>query len=195
MTQFQPVKHSCVLFLLLVLSSCTAVPIKEPGPGNIGAYQDRALKLNAIDEWAMTGKISLDDGDQGGSGRLQWDVKPEISELDFHGALGRGAWHLQISPQGALLKMADGTEQLAADIDELIQDRVGWPIPLDALRWWVRGLSAPGEVDSETLGPGGLLTGLNQHGFSFPEDTFDAQLDQPAERARRAAPDLVHCRR
>ena len=129
------------------------------------AYQDRAGKLIAIDKWAMVGRISLDSGDQGGSGRVQWDVKPGLSELDFHGALGRGAWRLQFGPQGVLLKMADGTVQTAADIDELIQDQVGWPIPLDALQWWVRGLSAPGDIESEILGPGGLLIGLNQFGW------------------------------
>lgn len=122
----------------------------------------------------MLGKISLDDGDQGGSGTLQWDVRPGSSELDFHGALGRGAWHLQIGPEMVLLKMADGTEQLAAGVNELIQDHVGWPIPLEALQWWVRGLSAPGAVESESLGSDGLLIDLKQFGWRVDFDRYDA---------------------
>lgn len=174
MTHSRPGKHYCLLVLLCSLSACTGISIKEPGPGNITAYQDRAGKLVATDEWGLLGKISLDDGDQGGSGRLQWDVKPGSSELDFHGALGRGAWHLQIGPQGVLLKMADGTEQTAADVDELIQERMGWPIPLDALQWWVRGLAAPGVIDNETIGPGGLLIGLSQFGWRVDFNRYDS---------------------
>ena len=145
-----------------MLNACTGVSVKDTGFTNKEVYEDRALRLNAIGEWGLVGKISLDDGDNGGSGRLQWSVEPGHSELDFHGAMGRGAWHLQIGQDGVLLKMADGTEQTAEDVNDLIQDRMGWPIPLDALQWWVRGLVAPGVSENETYGPGGLLTGFQQ---------------------------------
>ncbi len=125
-------------------------------------------------EWGMTGKISLDDGDQGGSGRLQWDVKPGRSELAFHGAMGRGAWHLQIGPEGALLKMADGTEQAAAGVGELIQEHMGWPVPLEALQWWVRGLAAPGMAEKELIGPDGLLISLRQFGWDVDFTRYDS---------------------
>jgi len=163
----------CLFFLLLALSGCTGVAVKDPNLVYKQANQDRIRELNASAEWSLVGKISLDDGDQGGSGRLQWDVKPGYSELDFHGAMGRGAWHLQSGPHGAQLKMADGTEQTAAGVSELIQDHVGWPVPLEALQWWVRGLPAPGEIEKEQLGPDGLLINLRQFGWSVDFNRYD----------------------
>lgn len=148
-----------------MLSACTGVVVKDQDPGKQTAYEDRARQLEAASEWGLVGKISLDDADQGGSGRLQWDVKSGHSELDFHGAIGRGAWHLEIGPDGALLKMADGTEQSAASVNELVQDSMGWPIPVEALQWWVRGLAAPGEIENKQLGPDGLLKSLLQFGW------------------------------
>lgn len=163
------------LFLLLLgLNACTGVTVKEPGPDKTAAYQYRTGKLKAIADWGFVGKISLDDGDRGGSGRLQWDVKPGQSELDFHGALGRGAWHLQIGEEGALLKMADGSEQTASSVSELVQDNVGWPVPFEALQWWVRGLAAPGAIESEQLGADGLLVGLRQFGWSVDFNRYDS---------------------
>ena len=160
-------KNWCwVFFLVLTLNACTGVSVKEAEPVNQDTYQDRALKLIEIGEWLLVGKISLDDGNDGGSGRLQWSVEPGLSELDFHGAMGRGAWHLQIGQDGVLLKMADGTEQAAENVNELIQDRMGWSIPLESLQWWVRGLVAPGEIEKEQIGPDGLLTGLRQFGWN-----------------------------
>lgn len=164
MTQFL-VKSWCLFFLVLTLNACTSVSVKDPDFVNKEIYEDRTSQLNATGVWGLVGKISLDDGDDGGSGRLQWSVEPGHSELDFHGAMGRGAWHLQIGQDGVLLKMADGTEQAADDVNDLIQERMGWPIPLDALQWWVRGLVAPGVIESETYGSEGLLTSLRQFGW------------------------------
>lgn len=141
------------------------------------AYQDRADKLNANVDWGLQGRISLDDGDQGGSGKLQWDVKSGSSELDFHGAMGRGAWRLQVGAEGALLMMADGTEQTAASVNELVQESMGWPIPVNALQWWVRGLPAPGVIENEQIGPGGLLTSLHQFGWNVDFTRYDSVGD------------------
>lgn len=166
-----------LLFLLFTLNACTGVAIKDPGLVDKTAYQDRTNKLNEIDEWGLAGKISLDDGDQGGSGKLQWDVEPGQSEMDFHGAMGRGAWHLKMGPEGAQLKMADGTEQTAVDVNDLIREHVGWPIPLDALQWWARGLAAPGMTENEQFGAGGLLVSLRQFGWNVDFNRYDSVGD------------------
>lgn len=162
------------LLILLSLNACTGVTVKDPSPGDKAFYQDRTDKLAAVAEWGLKGKISLDDGDQGGSGKLQWDVGPDESELGFHGAMGRGAWNLKMGPEGARLKLADGTEQTATDVNELIREHVGWPVPLGALQWWARGLAAPGMVDDEQFGPKGLLLSLSQFGWNVDFNRYDS---------------------
>jgi len=163
------------LFLLLpILQACTSVAVKESPVPDKAEYQKRAGLLHAVEDWSLVSKISLDDGDQGGSGKLRWAVEPGISELSFHGAMGRGAWNLQTGPQGAFLKMADGTEQSAADVNDLIQNNVGWPVPLDALHWWVRGLAAPGSAEYREIGPDGLLISLQQFGWNVKFTRYDS---------------------
>jgi len=162
------------LFLLVfTLNACTGVVVKDPFVDQ-AAYQDRSVKLNAFTEWGLAGKISLDDGDQGGSGKLQWNVWPDQSEMSFSGAMGRGAWQLRMGPEGALLKTADGTEQTAADVNDLIWEYIGWPVPLDALQWWARGLAAPGLTEYEQFGPDGLLTSLRQFGWNVDFSRYDS---------------------
>lgn len=168
-------------FLVLALNACTGVSVKGPVPDNETAYQQRAEKLGVIGSWKLAGKISLDDGDHGGSGRLQWDVKPDRSEFDFHGAMGRGAWHLQIGPEVAVLKEANGVERTAPDVDSLIQAKLGWQVPIDALHWWVRGLAAPGASENLELDPDGLLLSLDQFGWkvSFSRYGSASGIDLP----------------
>lgn len=167
-------KSYALIILLLALNACTGVSVKQAQPGNHAAYQDRAEKLAAIPVWSFVARISLDDGDQGGSGRLQWMVSPGGNELDFHAAMGRGAWHLQFGPEGAVLKEANGTVREAKGVNALIQDRLGWTIPVDALQWWVRGLAAPGSIENETLDSAGLLISLDQFGWRVEFNRYDS---------------------
>lgn len=170
-------KHFWLLFLLFTLNACTGVAVKRPNLVNEAAYQQRTDKLLAMEEWGLTGKISLDDGDQGGSGKLKWDVGPDQSEMGFHGAMGRGAWNLSMGPEGAQLKLSDGTEQTAVDVDDLIREHVGWPVPLGALQWWARGLAAPGVIDNEQFGPEGLLVSLRQFGWNVEFNRYNSVGD------------------
>ena len=162
-------------FLLLILNACTGVAVKKPGPDNSAIYQERAVRLGSISEWGLVGRISLDDGDQGGSGKLKWDIQSGSSSLDFHGAMGRGAWHLEIGPNGAVLREANGSEQTAPGVNALIQDRMGWPIPVDALQWWVRGLAAPGAIEDEQFDVDGLLINLRQFDWNVEFGRYKSQ--------------------
>lgn len=181
MRQFSVRKCHWLFIFILTLNACTGVGVKEAGPVDEAAVEDRKAKLNATTEWGLSAKISLDDGEDGGSGKLNWDIENNHSELDFHGAFGRGAWNLQIGPDGALLKLSDGTEQTAASVSELVRMHLGWPVPLDALQWWVRGLAAPGNIQDEEWGSDGLLISLRQFGWNVDFNRYDSVegLDLP----------------
>jgi len=167
-------KRFAIVMLLCTLTACTTAPQRAVDQASLTAFQARSGQLGDMASWGLAGRISLDDGDQGGSGRLKWDVAPGMSELDFHGALGRGAWHLQVVPGLARLQLADGTEQTAPGVGELIRDQIGWPVPLDALQWWVRGLAAPGPVENRILDTRGLLISLQQFGWSVDYNRYDS---------------------
>lgn len=165
---------SCLLVPLFVLSACTTVSVKEPVDADHAAYQLRADMLGSVSEWGLSGKISLDDGDQGGSGKVQWLVQSENSEIDFHGALGRGAWHLKISPGKAVLSESNGAEETAEGVNALMQNKMGWPIPVEALQWWVRGVAAPGLIDEVQIDSEGLLISLSQFGWRVNYNRYDS---------------------
>jgi outer membrane lipoprotein LolB len=91
--------------------------------------------------------------------------QPGGSRMDFHGALGRGAWRLLADTNGAELEFADGRRYRAESIDELVRAQVGWPVPVEALAWWVRGLAAPGKLQQRVLDEEGRLSLLQQGGW------------------------------
>ena len=167
-----------LLLSLLLLNACTVVPVNETDQDKqatyLEAYKLRVETMDAIPDWSLSGRLSLDDGDQGGSGKLQWQIASGQSTIDFHGAMGRGAWHLESGPDYAVLKLADGNEYSAPAVDTLVKRQVGWPIPVTALQWWVRGVAAPGPVDGREFGDDGLLTRLNQFGWQIDFNRYSS---------------------
>lgn len=161
------------LALLLMLGACSGVSVKQDHVANVKAYQQRAEQLISIGEWGLAGKISLDDGEEGGSGRLNWTHRSDSAELDFHAALGRGAWNLKIDPGYAVLTEANGETLSARSVNTLIQQRMGWPVPVEALQWWVRGLTAPGVIEKQTIDSEGLLVHLEQFGWVVDFSRYD----------------------
>jgi outer membrane lipoprotein LolB len=151
-----------------LLAACTTVPpldseqrIRAP------LYEQRLARLSEVDSWALEGRLAVSDAADGGSGQLKWRQDGGSSRMDFHGALGRGAWRLLADESGAELEFADGTLHRARSIDSLVRRQVGWAVPVEALAWWVRGLAAPGRVQQRLLDEEGRLSELRQDGWDI----------------------------
>lgn len=153
------------LAVLLLLGGCATAP---PAAGVAeNRYHDRVNALAEFRHWTLSGRLALRDGDEGGSGNLNWQQAPGFTRMDFHGALGRGAWRLTAAPGVAGLELADGATYQAESVDALVRRELGWRIPVDDLAWWVRGLEAPGLVEARHLDENGNLLALTQRGWSI----------------------------
>lgn len=180
---------ACLAVLVGLLQACATAPLPiSDDPLAESRYAERLARLQAADRWTVEGKIAIRDSADGGSGKLRWQVEPDGSRLDFHGALGRGAWRLDVNASEAVLTMADGAVYRAASVDRLVGEQVGWPVPVAELSWWIRGLAAPGESARHALGEAGVLVDLQQAGWSI-------EFDRYREFSGELMPGLVVARR
>jgi len=143
----------------------TVPPLDTEQAARLPLYEQRAARLEQRDSWSLEGRLAISDDSDGGSGYLSWAQLPGGSRMDFHGALGRGAWRLLADADGAELEFADGRRYRADSIDELVRAQVGWQLPVEALAWWVRGLAAPGRLQQRVLDEEGRLSLLQQEGW------------------------------
>jgi outer membrane lipoprotein LolB len=156
-------------FLAILLTACASAPSTD---GTLSKterkkrYESRAAIIQMHQSWALDGKLAVSDGEDGGSGKLKWRTQPGLSELDFRGTFGRGAWQLAIRPGRSVLNLANGDTWEASDVSILVRKHVGWDVPVDALQWWVRGLAAPGRYSSRDIDDSGRLTLLSQDGWN-----------------------------
>lgn len=165
-----------VLPAALLLSGCAGHPPNAPAARQQAEFKQREAELQNWKSWGLTGRLSVDNGHDGGSGRLDWRAGTSGSVLSFRGALGQGAWQLELDSAGATLRLSDGTVVSEPSVQALLDREVGWPIPVDALRWWVMGLSAPEPAARprlELLGEGRLAS-LEQLGWRVEYQKYQA---------------------
>ncbi len=178
------------VLLAAVLSACSTIPPSDHEQAQRRQlYELRSERVAGLDSWALEGRLAVNDGKDGGSGRLNWKEQGESSRMDFHGALGRGAWRLQTDADGAVLELADGARYEAPTVAELVWGQVGWDIPVDALAWWIRGLAAPGDVQARVLDDAGRLVELRQKDWSIEFGRYRAfgDWDMPVRMTARQA--------
>jgi outer membrane lipoprotein LolB len=159
-------RGALTLLLPVLVTACSTVPSADSDKDErVALYGERLARLSGAGSWALEGKLAVNSGSDGGSGHFRWQKNPDSHHMDFHGALGRGAWRLDSDPQGAELELADGRVYRSDSVRELVRQRVGWSVPVDYLSWWVRGLAAPGVTEHRTLDDRGRLTDLQQAGW------------------------------
>jgi outer membrane lipoprotein LolB len=160
---------------IVLLPACAVAP---PGDAEQSArqplYEQRAARLSQLEHWTLVGRLAVSDDEDGGSGNLSWRQQPGGSRIDFHGAMGRGAWRLMSGAAGAELEFADGRRYRADSVDALVHGQIGWHVPVDKLAWWVRGLAAPGVHAERLLDEEGRLSQLDQAGWSIEFGRYEA---------------------
>ena len=160
-----------------LLSACASRPIAPLDAA--GVQVQRSAVLATIQQWGFSGRIALSDGEQGGSGRLDWRQHHSGLVLNFQAALGQGSWRLTLNEESAMLESGDGAVVHADNAERLMRQQVGWDVPVDALQFWVRGLPNPNQSGVLQTSELGLPSSLKQQGWQIEYQRWDAAVQPP----------------
>ena len=162
-----------LLLLVLLLGGCAAVPVTSV-TGRSSAE---------LTDWQFNGRISLTRGEQGWHAGLVWQEHAGRFQLDVAGPLGQGAFQLSGDAEGVLLVDARQQNFTARDADTLLEHVTGWVLPVSGLRYWVRGVPAPGTEARASHDAQGRLVQLEQDGWDISYSRYQAieGADWPAK--------------
>ena len=126
--------------LALSLAACSLAPVAE--------REERHAHWRPPEwtAWRLTGRISVQYGEEGWHAGLVWRQSPETFDLRLEGPLGQGALRLQGNGDSVELRDAKGQQATASDAETLMRQHLGWELPVSGLRYWVRGEAEPGPV-------------------------------------------------
>ncbi len=164
--------------VLLLAGGCASLPPAS----DAGSWPERRAELQALQTWALDGRVAVATAAEGFSGGLAWRQDGAQAEIDLRGPLGGAA--LSIRLDGVSMTVADGSgASIAGEAARAyVASEVGAPLPLAELRYWLVGAPAPGSPHQETIGADGRLARLEQAGWQLRYSRYEAvgQLALPA---------------
>ncbi len=143
-----------VFLCLMLLAGCASAPV---------AVQ-RTPQLDA--PFAFNGRVSVKQGDRRDSAGLRWMHSAPEDEILLLAPLGQTMARIHRDAQEVTLE-AHGKRYAAQDMESLMQQTLGWQLPLSGLRYWVTGLPAPEGASDVERDANGQVSTLRQQGWEI----------------------------
>ena len=155
------------LLLAVILAGCANLSVSPvPGSVNADAWSTRQNDLAKLRVWILTGHLAIQTGREGWTATLRWVQDDENYNMRFIAPLGQGTYELSGDMHKVSMLTADNRFLQANDAESLMLDNLGWNVPLNGLKYWIRGLPEPGITpDNIILDDKGRITDLQQSGW------------------------------
>jgi len=122
------------LTLIFFLVGC-ANPPKPKVNLNSSFHQ---LSLKQLDHWSIKGKLGFKSPKKKQSANFRWQQSPLQYQLNMTTIIGTSLVKMQGNVEGVTLIADDETYQ-DSDPSHLIWRVTGWQIPVEKLRFWIKG--------------------------------------------------------
>ncbi|AJY65181.1 lipoprotein insertase outer membrane protein LolB [Burkholderia glumae] len=181
-------RHACaVLAAGALLAGCATRP--QPPAGTAALSATSATSADTImtqAAHAYTGRFSVRYDDRLGKqqnvyGNFDWQETGNVITLELRSPLGQTLAVVRSSPQRASLEMPGRAPRFAGDVGQLMQDTLGFSLPLDGLRYWMLPRPSPGSP-ADITGDASHPKQIRQDGWTID---YRAYADAPATGVRR----------
>ncbi|MDP0588765.1 MAG: lipoprotein insertase outer membrane protein LolB [Candidatus Endonucleobacter bathymodioli] len=166
---------SCVLLVVLSLSGCTV--LKKPVSLNDAEKQLIWEKIQqqilSINNWELVGRLGLLVHGNSVSVSLSWIQESDAYTIRIDGPFGLSLAHIKGDSTGVTAKVSGEKQPLeSTSPEDLIQKITGWYLPVSDLKYWVRGLPAPGSESKVALNDYGQARIIEQGGWSITYGSY-----------------------
>ncbi len=150
----------------LALGACATAPSPAPAGAPLGRWLDRQQRLAALVQWNLQGRVGIETGKDSGNATMSWEQNGEEYAIRISAPLSQGTFELKGGMQGVTLRGPDNRVLSAADPQALMQDQLGWSLPVAGLKYWIRGIPMPNRpVAAVHFDDAGRLSDLEQDGW------------------------------
>lgn len=186
-------KLSSITVILVLLAGCASRTPKTP-MGLSTPSPEARLRLDQIKDmkdFYASGKTAFSDGKKGGTASIEWQQLGHNYSVILIGALGSGTLAIQGNGHQVTLTTSEGQRYTANTPEALIEQHLGWVMPISSLQYWLKGIDAPGPAPSRAeWDDQNRLTLLEQQGWTIQYISYTqvAGLELPAKLQLDRAP-------
>ena len=166
-------RRLAVTLLAVLAVACSPRPTPTPvSPDPETAWQVRRSSLAALTNWTATGRVIVKTEERGWKATLNWVQRDGAYRIRLTAPLGQGTVQLSGDDRGVVMRTSDERMYWARDPETLLLDTVGWSVPVEGLRYWMRGLDAPDTPSTAHLDDLGRLDNLAQSGWVIEYERY-----------------------
>lgn len=157
------------LFILMVslISACARGPLLPDKQQRVD-WQQHQDRLLALTDWNIQGRVGLYTPDEAWPGDIHWKQTGHDYDMRIIAPLGAGSLHIYSVEGGVMLEhSSEPMAQFSPDPEAYIEQKFGWQLPVNSLRYWMTGVPSPqGEIKGAMdLDDKGRLNSLQQSGW------------------------------
>jgi len=159
-TPFKPVRAGLVITLLLI-AACA--PIQQPLSSSTQLnWPQHQQQLAQLTHWDIMGKLGIRTPEQSNSARFNWRQQEQQFDISVTNLLGQSVARLIGTNTEVQLDIAGQGRYITDSPSQLLQQELGWSLPVSMLNYWIKGIPAPNSPASYQLNDQGLLENLIQ---------------------------------
>lgn len=154
--------------LLILLQSCSQLPPKSNNQQQNTANTAHIEQLNLIHEFKLHGRIGIQNNGQGLSGQIDWQHNKSNDHIAIFSPFGGQVASIDKNLASATLIDDKGETYTADNIQALMQNNLGWYIPLELLVDWALGRPSTHDDRSQaimTWNHAGHIQKITQNGW------------------------------
>ncbi len=159
--------------LTLVISSCANQTIQTETEKN-SLWEHHQREILKLRDWELAGRMAVRVDKDAWSASLYWIQTGDSFEIRIIAPLAQGSALITGDKDSILLKTSDNREFSDKDVNEILKNSFGWSIPLNALKYWIRGIpNSAVTSDKLAINDSGHLQKFEQDGWSIDYQRYD----------------------
>jgi outer membrane lipoprotein LolB len=179
---FLGLRYGFVIACLCFLVSCTRLPDISSTTTRYQqqSWQQRRLALSEVTHWHIDGAFSVRQPQQSTIAAYQWQQQETQYRIHIYSSLDLYGINIVGRPGAVTLWRAQNQPLTANSPEALMQQTLGWRLPISNLYYWLRGLPAPGHYQAR-FDRYGHLVQLQQQGWQINYANYQSvgTLDLP----------------
>ena len=155
------------------LALCTvAALLGACAPSALQRAGSQAALPPVLEAFDASGRLSARHGTDALAANFQWRHAKETDELELVSPLGQTIAVLTGDGARIRLRTSDGRVLDARSWTELTEQGLGWPLPVDGLKYWIQGAPRADTAFTTEAGDDARIAVLRQDGWTIVYQSY-----------------------
>ena len=169
------VLHAFTFMVLVFLAGCSSMThlpdVSESQRQQL--WLEHQNRIQSFENWNFTGRLGLRVPKRSGSMSIEWLQNNQQYTIYLDGPFGVSLAQIEGNERQVSALVSDGGKIVGRTPEYLMYQLTGWDLPVSNLKYWVRGLPAPGGDAQISLNYAGVPEKISQQGWSVEYLRFD----------------------